>query len=98
MTTYQLIKSADSLETALDIVRDEIINTIVDRATLHHGHLDTVIQPHQFIQGKPYAVKGVQLLVDEDDDVFPVALLEGHDSILLQEASTPVLTAILAII
>lgn len=98
MTKYQLIRSADSLETALDIVRDEIIDTITDEVVRQNRFLKTDIQPCQFIGGQPYVVKGVKIYVDDFHADVPVLLLNGHDDIPLEEASTPVLTAILAII
>ena len=82
---------------ALDIVRDEIISAISDRVALRGGYIKTPIQPHQFILGRPYEVKGVKNNTG-DDSKTTVILLDGYEPVPLEEASTPVLTAILSYI
>lgn len=82
---------------ALDIVRDEIISTISDRVSLRGGYIKTPIQPNQFILGRAYEVKGVQINIDDNSETT-VILLDGYEPVPLEEASTPVLTAILSYI
>lgn len=97
MTTYQLISAATSMGAALDIVRDEIISAISDRVSLRGGYIKTPIQPNQFILGRAYEVKGVQINLDDSSETT-VILLDGYEPVPVEEASTPVLTAILSYI
>jgi hypothetical protein len=97
MTVYQLISAATSMGAALDIVRDEIISAISDRVALRGGYIKTPIQPCQFILGRPYEVKGVQINIDDSSETT-VILLDGYEPVPVEEASTPVLTAILSYI
>ena len=82
--------AAQGLDSAISIVRDEMVYLIKEHAVASDGKLTHKCNCMQFIEGQPYEVAGVMMYYEK-----PMLLLSGHNMLPLEEASTPILIELL---
>ena len=96
MNVFQLITTANNLDAALDVIREEIIARLVKFVEDHGGAIGyDVIKVRQFVNGTPHEIDGILM-----DDGKPRLLIrdeytDTNSDIPLEEASTPVLVELL---
>lgn len=96
MNVYQLITTANNLDAALDVIREEIIARLVKFVDDYGGAIGfDVIKVKQFINGTPHEVTGIKMEDGSPRLLIRDSVTDSSSDIPLEEASTPVLTELL---
>lgn len=96
MNVFQLITTANNLDAALDVIREEIIARLVKFVEDHGGAIGyDVIKVKQFIDGTPHEVTGIRMVDGSPRLLIRDSVLDSSSDIPLEEASTPVLVELL---
>lgn len=96
MNVFQLITTANNLDAALDVIREEIIARLVKFVEDHGGAIGyDVIKVKQFIDGTPHEVTGIKMEDGSPRLLIRDSVLDTSSDIPLEEASTPVLVELL---
>lgn len=96
MNVFQLITTANNLDAALDVIREEIIARLVKFVDDYGGAIGfDVIKVKQFINGVPHEVTGIRVEDGSPRLLIRNSVTDSSSDIPLEEASTPVLAELL---